>query len=66
VDPNATAPPPPSTSEYHRDNRVLEITFKMPLDRFRTVKVELLEGVTATDGAALRPYALTFSIGSGG
>lgn len=66
VDSNAQAPPPPSTSEYRRDNRVLDVTFKAPLERFRTVKVELLEGVTATDGAPLAPYALTFSVGAGG
>jgi hypothetical protein len=65
IDPNAQNPPPLSSSEYHRDNRVLEITFKAPLERFRTVKIELTEGVTATDGAPLAPYALTFSIGAG-
>lgn len=65
VDPNAQDPPPASTSEYHRDNRVLEVTFKAPFERFRTVKIELLEGITATDGASLAPYSLTFSIGAG-
>lgn len=64
ADPNAQAPPPASTSTYHRENRVLEITFSAPLERFRTVKVELLEGVTASDGARLAPYALTFSVGA--
>ena len=66
IDPNAQTQPPSTTSEYHRDNRVLDITFKAPLERFRTVKIELLEGVTATDGAAFAPYALTFSVGAGG
>ncbi len=66
ADRDAQGTPPASTSEYRRDNRVLEIAFKTPLERFRTVKVELLEGVKATDGAPLAPYALTFSIGSGG
>jgi len=65
IDRNAQNPPPATTSEYHRDNRVLEITFKAPIERFRTVKVELLEGVTATDGASLAPYTLTFSVGAG-
>ena len=66
VDRNGEGTPPASISEYHRDNRVLEVTFKGPLERFRTVKVELLEGVTATDGAPLGAYALAFSIGAGG
>lgn len=64
MDPNAQAPPPVSTSEYRRDNRVLEVTFKTPLERFRTVKIELLDGVKAIDGAPLAAYALTFSIGA--
>jgi hypothetical protein len=66
IDPNAQTPPPLFTSEYRRDNRVLEITFQAPLERFRTVKVELLEGITASDGAPLAPWALTFSVGAGG
>ncbi len=65
IDRNGDGTPPAPMAEYHRDNRVLEITFKNPFERFRTVKVELLEGATATDGAPLAPHALTFSIGSG-
>jgi hypothetical protein len=65
IDPNAQRQPPLFTSEYRRDNRVLEITFQSPLERFRTVKVELLEGITASDGAPLAPWALTFSVGAG-
>jgi hypothetical protein len=64
VDASAQAPPPPSTSAYHRENRVLEITFSTPLERFRTVKVELLDGITASDGAPLAPYSMTFSLGA--
>lgn len=66
VDPKAQTPPPAFTAEYHRDNRVLEIAFKAPFERFRTVKVELLEGITATDDVPFAPYALTFSVGAGG
>lgn len=62
---NATAPPPQSTVTYRRDNRVLEITFTAPLERFSTVKVELLEGITAFDGVPLVPWAMEFSIGAG-
>ena len=48
---------------YDQGLRVLEITFARPLERFRTVRVELLEGITGTDGAPLKPTTLTFSVG---
>jgi hypothetical protein len=48
---------------FDRGNRVLELTFDRPLERFRTVKVELLEGIKGTDGQPLKPFTLTFSIG---
>ena len=49
--------------EYLKRNRVLEIRFTEPLERFGTVEVELLDGITATDGAALPPWTLTFALG---
>jgi hypothetical protein len=48
---------------YDPGSRVLEITFEGPLERFRTVTVELLEGITGTDRAPLAPWKLTFSVG---
>jgi hypothetical protein len=42
---------------------VLEIKFTKPLERFRTLKVDLLEGILGTDGQALKPWTLTFSLG---
>ena len=42
---------------------VLVIRFKQPLERFRTVRVELLEGIKASDGQALKPWTLTFTVG---
>jgi len=48
---------------YDPGTRVLEITFERPLERFRTVTVQLLEGITGTDGATLEPWTLTFSVG---
>lgn len=56
-------PPIEFTTAYQGGNRVLEIRFARPLERFRTLKVELLAGITATDGATLTPWTLTFSIG---
>jgi len=51
------------TTNYAPANRVLEIRFVKPLERFRTVKVELLEGILGTDTQPLKPWTLTFSIG---
>lgn len=49
--------------QYDPGLRVLELTFAQPLERFRTVEVKLLEGITGTDGAPLEPWRLTFSAG---
>lgn len=44
-------------------NRAIEIRFAQPLEAFRTVKVEFLEGITAFDGGPLKPWTFTFSVG---
>jgi hypothetical protein len=59
-------PQPPGiafTSRYDEGTRMLELRFADPLERFRTVRVELLEGIQATDGVPLVPWRLTFSVG---
>jgi hypothetical protein len=62
--PGATPPAPPAfVVRYDEGNRSLEIRFAQPLERFQTVTIELLEGITATGGFALRPWTLTFSTG---
>jgi hypothetical protein len=65
--PNAprTEPTPPVdvTTKYNGANRVLEVRFTKPLERFRTLKVDLLDGILGTDGQPLKPWTLTFSIG---
>lgn len=48
---------------YDLGTRAIEIRFAAPLDRFRTVKVELLDGMKAFDGAPVAPSAITFSTG---
>ena len=48
---------------YRGRNRVLEIRFDRELERFRSVTVELLEGVTANDGTPLPPWTLSFFVG---
>lgn len=51
------------TFQYSGANRVLEIKFPKPLERFRTLKVDLLDGIMGTDGQPLRPWTLTFMLG---
>jgi hypothetical protein len=64
VAPGEAAPPALNfTVTYQPGNRAIVITFWRPLERFRTVKIELLEGIVATDDQPLAPWALTFSLG---
>jgi hypothetical protein len=51
------------TFEYRGFNRVLELRFVEPLERFRTLKLELLEGILGTDEQPLKPFTLTFLLG---
>jgi hypothetical protein len=45
-------------------NRALEIKPTAPLDRYRQVKIDLLEGIlSAVDNMPLAPYSLTFTTG---
>ena len=48
---------------YRGRNRVLEIRFEQELERFRSIAVELSDGVTANDGTPLPPWTLSFFIG---
>ena len=48
---------------YRARNRVLEIRFDEALEQFRTLGVRLLDGITATDGQPLQPWALSFFVG---
>lgn len=58
------APPPIDfTAQYVEANRMIEVKFTKPLDRFRTFKLELDSGITARDGAPLKPFTLTFMLG---
>ena len=51
------------TFQYSGPNRTLELRFAKPLERFRTVKVDLLDGIMGTDGQPLKPWTLTFAVG---
>ena len=48
---------------YRGRNRVLEIRFERELERFRSVTVELGDGVTANDGTPMPPWRLSFFVG---
>jgi len=51
------------TAQYLPANRVLEIKIQAPLDRFRAVHVELLDGILGTDQQKLAPWKLDFQTG---
>lgn len=58
-----TTPTADFTMQYSAASRVLELKFTKPLERFRTVKVDLLEGILGTDQQPLKPWTLTFEVG---
>jgi len=56
-------PPADFTFQYAPANRVLELKFTKPLERFRTLKIDLLDGIMGTDGQPLKAWSLTFMLG---
>ena len=58
-----TTPAAEFSTDYAAANRVLEIRFAKPLERFRTVRLELLDGILGTDKQPLVPWTLTFEVG---
>jgi len=59
----AQAPGIEFNTSYDGANRAVEITFTKPLERFRTLRVQLLEGIEGFDGGPVTPWTLTFSLG---
>jgi len=51
------------TTQYLPGTRVLELKFANPLERFRTVNVELQDGILGTDKQPLQPWTLNFQTG---
>jgi hypothetical protein len=51
------------TTQYGAAARILEIRFGSPLAPFRTVRVELLDGILGADEQPLKPWTLTFTSG---
>jgi len=52
------------TTTYAKENRALEIKPSEPMQPFRKVKLEFLEGVKGTDGGPMLPFTLNFTTGS--
>ena len=52
------------TTQYNAVNRVLEVKFPKPLERFRTLRVELKDGILGTDDQPLKPWTLLFILGA--
>jgi len=57
------APAPVFTFVYNVGSRGIELKFTKPLERRQTVKIDLLEGITAIGGDPLQPWSLTFMTG---
>ena len=60
----STEPPIQFKTTYDPALRAIQLAFSKPLTPFQTVKVELLEGLTAFDGAPVVSWSLTFTVGS--
>jgi len=61
--PGASSPALEFSYSYDAANRAVEIRFTRPPEPFRTLRVELLEGIRTFDGAPVRPWMLMYSVG---
>jgi hypothetical protein len=63
-----SAPSPDATIEvktsYDAGSHAIEVRPSKAFEPYRTVKVEILEGVKTFDGAPITPWSVTFSIGA--
>jgi hypothetical protein len=59
----ADAAPPAFETGYDAATRSITLKFAAPLERFRTVKIEVLDTLRAFDGGIARPWSITFSVG---
>ncbi len=60
VSPDATA----VAWSYDAATRAVTARFSKPPEPFRTMKVEVVEGVKTFDGAPVKPWSVTFSVGA--
>ena len=49
---------------YDVGTNAVVLKLSKPLEAFRTVKIELLDGVKTFDGAPIKPWSVTFSVGA--
>ena len=49
---------------YDVATHAVQLKLSKPLEPFRTVKLELLDGVKTFDGAPIKPWSVTFSTGA--
>jgi hypothetical protein len=60
--------PPQGTTDveanYDVGSHAVVLRLSKPLEPFRTVKLELVEGVKTFDGAPVKPWSVTFSVGA--
>jgi hypothetical protein len=49
---------------YDVGSHAVVLKLSKPLEAFRTVKIELLDGVKTFDGAPIKPWSVTFSVGA--
>jgi hypothetical protein len=59
-----TTPIAEFTTQYNAASRVLELKFPKGLERFRTLRVELNDGILGTDDQPLKPWMLVFLLGA--
>ena len=60
---DSSGAPIASKATYDAAARAITITFAAPLEAYRTVKVELLDGIRGFDNGPFTPWSLTFSVG---
>jgi len=58
-----TTPTAEFTTQYTAATRVLVLKFSKPLERFRTLRIELGDGILGTDKQPLKPWTLSFDLG---
>jgi hypothetical protein len=56
-------PPIDMTTQYSSASRVLEVRFTKPLERFRTIHIDLTDEILGTDKQPLHPWTLSFDTG---
>jgi hypothetical protein len=55
---------PDVQATYDSGANAVVLRASTPLEAFRTVKLELVDGVKTFDGAPVKPWSVTFSVGS--